>query len=209
MSYFNLLTSFPPVSTSQPWPFRHLSLNDLFSLPQTPDGEVVNGLLVVHVSEDAEVPHSLLTLPYPIPSLILPVSYETTLALLATSQKYNMDTVLSTVRRELVLPTMKAAFHAYAIARSKQLIPEMETAARVTLDHPMTFATIIDALPSFEGSALHNLVHFRERCRDNLLSFLVDGNGSLSNAWNNCRRLNVHSPPFKATKASSLGGFVI
>ena len=162
---------------------------DLFSLPQPHDGEVIDGLPVVHVSEDTEVLYSLLTLLYPIPS-VMPGSYEKKLALLAASQKYNMDTVSSNVRREMVLPTTEAAFHAYAIASSKRLIPEMETAARLTLNHPMTFESIIDALPSFEGSALHDLIHFRKRCRDNLLSFfidLVDGNDNLSTAWYNCR----------------------
>ena len=163
--------------------------NDLFSLPQPPDGEIVDGLPIVHVPEGAEVLHSLLTLLYPIPS-VLPDSYETTLVLLAASQKYNMDTVSSTIRREIVLPTTKAAFRAYAIASSKQLIPEMETAARLTLDHPMTFEAIIDALPSFEGSVLHDLIRFRMRCRDKLLSFLVgllDGSDTLLKAWYDCR----------------------
>ncbi|KAH9020952.1 hypothetical protein EDB85DRAFT_442201 [Lactarius pseudohatsudake] len=55
---------------------------DLFSLPQPPDGEVIEGLPVVQVSEDAELLHSFLTVLYHIPSAI-PDSYEMTLALLA------------------------------------------------------------------------------------------------------------------------------
>ena len=164
--------------------------DDLFSLPQPLDREVIDGLPVVQVSEVAEVLHSLLTLLYPIPSVI-PSSYEKTLALLAASQKYNMDTVSSSVRRDMVLPTTKAAFHAYAFASSKQLIPEMETAACLTLDHPLTFEIIMDALPSFEGSALHDLVRFRKRCRDNLLLFFVgfvDGSDNLSTVWNKCHK---------------------
>ncbi|KAH9162355.1 hypothetical protein EDB89DRAFT_2026160, partial [Lactarius sanguifluus] len=164
--------------------------SDLFSLPQPPDDEAIDGLPVVHVSEDAEVLHSLLTLLYPIPSVI-PDSYEKALAVLAASQKYNMDTVSSAVRCNIALPTTKAAFCAYAIASSKQLIPEMETAARLTLDHPMTFETIADALPLFEGPALQDLICFRKRCRDNLLSFFVDfvdGDSNLSRTWNNCRK---------------------
>lgn len=162
--------------------------NDLFSLPQPPDGEAVDGLPVVHVSEDAEVLHSLLTLHYPIPS-VMPTSYEQTLTLLAASEKYCMDAVSSTVRSVIVPPTTEAAFRAYAIASRKRLIPEMEAAARITLDHPMTFELIMDALPLFENSALHDLLDFRERCRDNLLSFFVsfaDGTDNLSKVWNNC-----------------------
>ncbi|KAH9058188.1 hypothetical protein EDB87DRAFT_1832636 [Lactarius vividus] len=157
---------------------------DLFSLPQPPDGEAIGGLPVVHVSEDAELLHSLFTVLYPIPSVI-PDSYEKALALLSASQKYSMTTVLSTIRSEIgrQLPTTEDAFRAYAIACSKQLIPEIETAARLTLDHPMTFEVIADALPFFEGSALSDLVRFRKRCRDNLVSFFegfVDGSDSLS-----------------------------
>ena len=55
--------------------------NDLFSLPQPLDGEVVDGLPVVQVPEDSELLHSLITVLYPIPSVI-PDSYEKNLALL-------------------------------------------------------------------------------------------------------------------------------
>ncbi|KAH9020968.1 hypothetical protein EDB85DRAFT_2120473 [Lactarius pseudohatsudake] len=167
---------------------------DLFSLPQPPDGEVIEGLPVVQVSEDAELLHSLFTVLYPIP-LAIPDSYENTLALLAASQKYNMTTVLSTVRSEIdhQLPTTEATFRAYAIACSKQLTPEIETTARLTLDHPMTFEVIADALPLFEGSALSDLVQFRKRCHNNLVSFFkgfVDGSDSLSKIWFGCYMTN-------------------
>ena len=163
---------------------------DLFLLPQPSDGEVIDGLPVIQVPEDAEVLHCLFTLLYPIPSVI-PDSYEKTLTLLATSEKYGMDTVSSTVRSEMCLPTTKAAFRAYAIASSKRLIPEMEAAARLTLNHLMTFEAIVDALPLFEGSALHDLVYFRQRCCANLLSFfvsIIDGDDSISKALCNCRK---------------------
>ncbi|KAH8981504.1 hypothetical protein EDB86DRAFT_3131054 [Lactarius hatsudake] len=166
--------------------------NDLFSLPQPLDDELVEGIPVVHMAEDAELLHSLLTVLYPIPSVI-PDSYEKALALLAASQKYNMTTVLSIIRSEIgrQLPTTEAAFRAYAIACSNQLIPEIETTARLTLDHPMTFETITDTLPLFEGSALSDLVCFRKRCRDNLVSFFegfLDGSDNLSKIWSGCRK---------------------
>ncbi|KAH9020950.1 hypothetical protein EDB85DRAFT_2094772 [Lactarius pseudohatsudake] len=165
---------------------------DLFSLPQPPDGEVIGGLPVVQVSEDAELLHGLFTVLYPIPSAI-PDSYEKALVLLAASQKYNMTTIMSTIRFEVGrrLPATEASFRAYAIACSKQLIPEIEAAARLTLDHPMTFEVIADALPLFEGSALSDLVRFRKRCRDNLVSFFegfVDGRDSLSRIWFGCQK---------------------
>jgi hypothetical protein len=168
--------------------------NDMFSLPQPLDGEIVDVLPVVHVSEDSELLHSLLTVLYPIPSVI-PKSYEKILALLCVAEKYDMSTALSTFRSEIGrhLPTTEASFHAYAVASSKQL-PEMEAAARLTLDHPMSFEVLGDALPFFDGSALHDLVRFRKRCRDKLLSLLesfIDGSDILSAIWFDC----ISTPP--------------
>ena len=185
-------------------PFFH----DMFSLPQPLDSEVVDGLHVVQVSEDAEILHSLLTVLYPIPSVI-PDSHEQSLALLAASQKYHMDTVLSTFRSIISrqLPTTEAPFRAYAIASSKQLLPEMESAARLTLDHPMTFEAIGDALPLFEGSALSDLVRFRKRCHGNLLSFFggfVNGSDSLSKIWFDCPQ--TKRTPFNKIK---LAGWIV
>ncbi|KAI9438293.1 hypothetical protein H4582DRAFT_252797 [Lactarius indigo] len=183
--------------------------SDLFSLPQPPDGEAIDELPVVRLSEDAEVLHSLLTLLYPIPSVI-PDSYEKALALLSASQKYNMDTVSSAIRCKINLPTTEAAFRAYAIASSKQLIPEMENAACLTVDHPMTFEIIADALPLFEGSALQDLVCFRKRCHNNLLSFFVDfvdGDENLSSAWNKCRKTERPSPSLQSNKGVLAGWF--
>ena len=54
------------------------------------------------------------------------------------------------------------------MASSKRLIPEMEAAARVTLDLPMTFELNMDDLLFFEGPALQDLLDFRHRCHDNL-----------------------------------------
>ena len=160
--------------------------NDLFSLPQP---AAVDGLPIVHVSEDAELLHSLLTVLYPIPS-VFPDSYEKKLTLLAALQKYDMDITISTVRPEIgrQLPTTEASFHAYALASSKGLIPEMETAARLTLDHPMTFEVIADVLSSFEGTALIDLIRFRKRCRTNLVIFFDEFTGGHhnSNAWCGC-----------------------
>jgi hypothetical protein len=183
--------------------------NDLFSLPQPHDGAVVDGLPIVCVSEDAEVLHSLLTLLYPIPPVISD-SYEKTLALLVASEKYSMDTVSSTVRREIGLPTTTAAFRAYAIASSKRLLPEMEAAARLTLDHPMTLEILVDALPLFEGSALLDLVRFRKRCHHKLLHYFVlieSGDDGLSKAWHGCRRTKRPHSALQSDKVTLAGWF--
>ena len=188
-------------------PFFH----DMFCLPQPLDSEVVDGLPIVHVSEDAEILHSLLTALYPITSVI-PDSYEKGLALLAASQKYHMDTVLSTLRLEIGrhLPTTEAAFRVYAIASGKQLIPEMESAARLTLSHPMTFEAIGNALSLFEGSALSDLIRFRKRCHGNLLSFFggfVNGSDSISKIWVDCPKTK-HSRSDKITLSGWIVDFI-
>lgn len=137
------------------------SYNEIFSLPQPCDGGVVGGLPVVHVSEDVELLQGLLTVFYPITSVI-PDSYEEALDLLVALQKYDMVKAMSSVRPEICcqLPSTVDAFHAYAIASGKGLTPEMETTARLTLDHPMTLEVLADTLSCFEGSTLRDLIHF-------------------------------------------------
>lgn len=99
--------------------------------------------------------------------------YYKVLYLLAACQNYEMASVQLTIRGkvdcgEFPTPEGTDAFAAYAIASSKGLIPEMEKAARQTLDHPMTFEVLGKRLRLFEGSALRDLANFRKSCRDNL-----------------------------------------
>jgi hypothetical protein len=104
-------------------------------------------------------------------------SYYKVLYLLAACQKYEMAPVQSFIRVEVSrgefpAPNGVEAFAAYAIASAKELIPEMEIAARLTLGHPMTFEILGEGLRLFEGWALRELVNFRKRCRDNLVACL-------------------------------------
>ena len=165
----------------------------MFSLPQPPDGEVVDGLPVVHLSENAELVRALITTLYPIPSQI-PISYDDTLALLAAAQKYDMFAVISAIRAEVshgkfpVLVEVQA-FRAYALASSNRLVPEMENAARHTLDYPMTFEYLGSELELFEGWALRVLADFRRLYRDNLVSCLesfLDVRSGPSKIWVGC-----------------------
>ena len=164
----------------------------MFSLPQ-PSNEIVDGLPVLHVSEDAELVRALLTVLYPIPSEI-PVAYDRALSLLAASHKYDMPAVQSSIRaevshRKLMAETGEQAFRAYAIANKHGLSPETNTTAHLTLDYPMTFESIGSGLAQFEGWALHDLAAFR-RCRRNELflcfrSFL-DVTVGPSRIWIDC-----------------------
>jgi hypothetical protein len=150
--------------------------DDMFSLPQPQpsDKDVVDGLPVVRLSEDAEVLNSLISMLYPIPS-VLPNSYDKTLTLLAASQKYDMVGVQSRIRAEIqskIFPALTGpeTFRSYAISSSGKLPSEIGELARLTLDFPMTFEYLCDELPSFEGRVSRDLVGFRKRCRDNLVS---------------------------------------
>ena len=114
------------------------------------------------------------------------------LYLLAACQKYEMVLVQSFIRAEVSrgaspVPKGAEAFTAYAIASTKELIPEMETMARLTLDHAMTFETLGEGLRLFEGWALRDLINFRKRCRDSLLTCLENFKSSESSSiWVGC-----------------------
>ncbi|KAI9435057.1 hypothetical protein H4582DRAFT_1781789, partial [Lactarius indigo] len=115
--------------------------DDLLSLSQPPDGETVDGLPVVQLSEDADLLNSLISLIYPV-SPIIPSSYEKVFALLAACQKYDMVSIQSYIRGEIgrgifPAPVGTESFRAYAIASNLGLIPEKESAGRLTLGYPM------------------------------------------------------------------------
>ncbi|KAH9166769.1 hypothetical protein EDB89DRAFT_1891104 [Lactarius sanguifluus] len=176
-----------------------LVFRDMFTLPWPPNNEMVNGLPVVDISEDSELVRSLITMLYPIPSE-LPASYDRVLALLAAAQKYEMDAVQSSIRAEVARgpsPTLDGvlAFRAYAIASSSGLTPEMEMAARLTLDQPMTFEHLGDELRLCKGWALRKLSRFRTGCRDNLVSCFesfLNVDSGLSKIWIDCPRHVSH-----------------
>jgi hypothetical protein len=105
-----------------------------------------------------------------------------------------MTSVQSFIRDEVnrgAFPAPKdaEAFNAYAIASGSGLIPEMENAARQTLDHPMTFEILGEGLRLFDGWALRDLANFRRRYRDHLVSCFesfLKTNESLFTIWTPC-----------------------
>jgi hypothetical protein len=142
---------------------------DLLSLPQPPNDELVDGLPVLQLPEGSGLLNSLISLLYPI-SPIIPSSYEKVFALLAACQKYDMVSVQSNIRAAIKLgtyppvPVGTEAFSTYAIANSMGLVPEMENAVHLTMNHPMTFESLGEGLRSFKGRALCDLVSHRKRC---------------------------------------------
>ena len=175
----------------------------MLSLPQPSDQDAVNELPVVCLPEDAEVLNSLLTMLYPIPS-VMPISYDKSLMLLAASYKYDMAGIKSRIRAEIQsqkfpTPTGAATFRAYAIASRGELSSERETSARRTLDFPMTFEDLSDELPFFEGWALRDLIGFRKRCRDNFIScfqLFLNFQNPPFNIWTYCRNSTNGNPSF-------------
>ena len=164
----------------------------MFSLPQHPN-DIVDGLPVLLVSEDAEIVRALITVLYPIPSEI-PVAYDRVLFLLAASQKYDMPAVQFSIRaevshRKLAARTGQEAFRAYAIASGNTLSSETSTAARATLNYPLTFESLGSELQIFEGWALRDLVNFRKSRCDDVISYfesLLDIRIGPSKIWVGC-----------------------
>ncbi|KAF8460559.1 hypothetical protein DFH94DRAFT_641099, partial [Russula ochroleuca] len=175
---------------------------DLLSLPQPSESESIDGLPVVELSEDSELLNTLVSFLYPVRTVI-PNSYEKVLHLLVACQKFEMVSVQSSIRAkvdrgEFPAPKGTEAFRAYAIASSKGLIPEIENAARQTLDHPMTFEILGEELRLFEGWALRDLASFRKRCKDNFIvcldSFLEVQPPGPSSIWVGCPKVMPSGP---------------
>ena len=138
---------------------------DLLSLPQPPDDELIDGLPVVALPEDAGLLNGLVSLLYPI-SPMIPNSYQEVFALLAVCQKYEMESVQSIIRAAIKVGTFPApveaeGFNAYALASRLGLVPEAEDAARLTLGQPMTFESLGEGLRTFKGQALCDLIRYR------------------------------------------------
>ena len=137
---------------------------DILSLPQPPDNELVDGLPVVQVPENADLLNSLVSLLYPTPPVI-PRSYKEVFALLAACQKYDMVLMQNDIRedfRYFPKPNRTEAFGAYAIASNMGLDPEMEDAADLTLPLQMSFESLGEELRLLTGSALRDLIRYRE-----------------------------------------------
>ncbi|KAN0137922.1 hypothetical protein V8E53_004406, partial [Lactarius tabidus] len=138
---------------------------DLLSLPQPPNDELIDGLPVVQLSEDACVLSNLISLLYLTRRRVQPGSYETVFALLAAGQKYDMELIQLDIRAKVKsgafpAPVKAEAFSAYALASSLGLIPEMDHAAHLTLGQPMTFESLGEVLRSFKGNSLHELIRY-------------------------------------------------
>ena len=167
---------------------------DMFSLPQPANDIAPDGLPVLRLSEVAEVLDSLISMLYPVPPE-MPSSIDNILALLAATDKYDMSAVQSFIRAEvsrrgLLSPTdSSGVLHMYAVACNKRLGPEMETAARLSLNYSLTFEGVGEELRLLDGWALRGLADFRLRCVRDLISRMEsfsDGQNGPSKIWAGC-----------------------
>ena len=143
---------------------------NLLSLPQPPNDELIDDIPVVQLSDNASVLSNLISLLFLTRRRVKPGSYEMVFALLVACQKYDMESIQLDTRDNVERGTFPApdkaqAFSAYALASSIGLIPEMEHATRLTLGRPMSFESLEEGLRFFKGHALCELVRYRAQFR--------------------------------------------
>ena len=142
-----------------------------------PNGERPVPLPVVKLQESGAILHSLLTLIFPVVS-VLPSTSEKIMELLAVAQKYQMDSVLSDIRsiigarKDPPFIRPETALHIYFLAQEHELHPEVIQSARVALRLPMVIEDLGDKLdfPGVMGAYLHELWKYHERVRADLKS---------------------------------------
>jgi len=125
---------------------------------------------VIDLTEDSKTLHRLLTMLYPV-EWSMPETLEDAHALLATCQKYQMDSTLMRIRSLLKdhkppLYTVQSSFHAYGIARRyhPKLKEEALVAARLTLERPLDFHECGEDLRFVSGADLLKLWRYRAEC---------------------------------------------
>ncbi|KAI0276204.1 hypothetical protein BGY98DRAFT_1098311 [Russula aff. rugulosa BPL654] len=140
------------------------------------ESESVDGLPVLQLPESSELLNSLISLLYPVPTVV-PDCYEKVLYLLAACRKYEMPSIQLSIRDRVIRkqfpePKGTQVFPAYTIASAKKLLLEVKTAAHSTLKYSMTFETLGKGLRAFKGQALRDFADFRKRCKDNMVTCL-------------------------------------
>ena len=143
-----------------------------------PNGEEC--LPVVNIPERKATLYSLLTFIFPV-TPTLPPTAEKIMELLATAQKYEMNSIMSQIRGAVALQDppflrLETAFHIYFLAQQYGLNQEAVQAARVTLRFPMTIESLGDKLdfPGMTGALLHELWKYHEQVRSELKSAFLE-----------------------------------
>ena len=140
--------------------------------------DVEASLPVVQVPKRGKILHFLLTIIFPINSLV-PSSPEEILELLSDAQTYQMDFVLTHIRdriaRQNSLPTrLEPALRIYFLAQKYGLRQEALKTARTILNYPMTIEEYDGKLDIMSGASLYELWNYHEGVRAILASDLTE-----------------------------------
>jgi hypothetical protein len=151
--------------------------------------------LALSLTEDSKTLYYLLTAIYPVDPSV-PETLEDALFLLATCQKYQMDSTASRVRsllRERTPPLFTAlnSFRAYGIASRYHLKEEAVLAARLTLERHMNFNLCGEDLRFISGADLFRLWEYHTECTK-----------AATNCINRMKRTSGESFPFSSRSCS-------
>ena len=140
--------------------------------------DVEASLPVVQIPKRGKIVHFLLTLIFPINSLV-PSIPEEILELLSVAQMYQMDFVVTHIRdriaRQNSLPTrLESALRIYSLAQKYGLRPEALQSARTILNYPMTIEDYDGKLDIMSGASLYELWNYHEGVRAILASDLME-----------------------------------
>jgi len=140
-----------------------VAFEDMFTAPGQGQNESV-----VYLAEDSKTLHRLLTAIYPV-DFSIPKTFEEYLSLIASCQKYQMDSTTVYIRsllKERIPPLFTAlnSLRAYGIATRYHLEEEALLAARLTLECRMDFDTCVEDLPYISGADLFRLWQYRIKC---------------------------------------------
>ncbi|KAI0300469.1 hypothetical protein B0F90DRAFT_412836 [Multifurca ochricompacta] len=141
---------------------------DMFTAPGPSPPDQGRNIPVIALTEDSKTLHRLLTMMYPIDPDI-PETIEDALSLLATCQKYQMDSAMAYIRALLKpctppLITTQNSFRAYGIASRFHLMDEAQLAAQLTLNRSMSFNACGEDLRFISGADLYRLLTYRAEC---------------------------------------------
>ena len=140
-----------------------IAFEDMFTAPGQGRNESV-----VNLAEDSKTLHRLLTAIYPV-NLSIPETFEEYLSLIASCQKYQMDSTAAHIRSLIkehtpLLFNALTSFRAYGIASRYHLQKEALLAARLTLERSMDFDTCGEDLHYISGADLFRLRQYHIKC---------------------------------------------
>ncbi|KAI9511502.1 hypothetical protein F5148DRAFT_327280 [Russula earlei] len=141
---------------------------DMFTAPGPSPSEQGQNIPIISLTEDSKTLHRLLTMIYPIDRSI-PETLEDTLSLLATCNKYQMDSTASRIRHLLKkhtapLLTTPNALRAYGFASRYHFKEEVLLSARLTLERALGINECGEDLRFMSGADLFRLWRYRTEC---------------------------------------------